>query len=197
MRFEAEQARESTRLGSEKLTETSEKAAGLGSRNSAKTSEKASFLQRAEVLDAILETPISPELLPAVDGNIDQKTESLIGPYILHDFFMYYLLRFGFSPKKIFFLAKQAFIVEINEQKHFPHENPNNEIAELELSEKDILSWLEIFYKRFFSQQFKRSCAPDGVTIGSLSFSKSFWSMPSDASVEIWLQEIEELKKNL
>lgn len=197
VRFEAEQARESTRLGSEKLTETSEKAAGLGSRNSAKTSEKASFLQRAEVLDAILETPISPELLPAVDGNIDQKTESLIGPYILHDFFMYYLLRFGFSPKKIFFLAKQAFIVEINEQKHFPHENPNNEIAELELSEKDILSWLEIFYKRFFSQQFKRSCAPDGVTIGSLSFSKSFWSMPSDASVEIWLQEIEELKKNL
>lgn len=212
VRFEAEQARESAGLGSEKsagtsekaaglgsgkMLKTSEKAAGLGSGNSLEISEKTSFLQRAKVLDAILSTPISPELLPAVDGNIDQKTESLIGPYILHDFFMYYLLRFGFSPKKIFFLAKQAFIVQKNEQKYSHNENLRNEIAQLQLSEKDILSWLEVFYKRFFSQQFKRSCAPDGVTIGSLSFSKSFWSMPSDASFEIWLEEIEELKKDL
>ena len=145
------------------------------------TAEKKStqnVLARAEVLRAILDTPISPELLPPAKGEIAQKTEHLIGPYILHVFFMFYILRFGFSPKKIFFLACEAFI----------HQDEQPEFTEAE-----ILSWLKIFYKRFFAQQFKRSCAPDGVSIGSLSFFSHSWNMPSDASANIWLRELEEI----
>ena len=134
------------------------------------------FPESTRVLEDIIDTPISPELLPPdADGNIQQETEEIIGPYALHDFFLYYLLRFGFSPSKIFFLAKKAF-----------KEDFDNET---------ILKWLEVFYKRFFTQQFKRSCLPDGVKIGSVCLSpRGDWRMPSDASYKIWIDEIEKLK---
>ena len=134
------------------------------------------FPESTRVLEDIIDTPISPELLPPdADGNIQQETEEIIGPYALHDFFLYYLLRFGFSPSKIFFLAKKAF-----------KEDFDNET---------ILKWLEVFYKRFFTQQFKRSCLPDGVKIGSVCLSpRGDWRMPSDASYKIWIYEIEKLK---
>ena len=134
------------------------------------------FPESTRVLEDIIDTPISPELLPPdADGNIQQETEEIIGPYALHDFFLYYLLRFGFSPSKIFFLAKKAF-----------KEDFDNET---------ILKWLEVFYKRFFTQQFKRSCLPDGVKIGSVCLSpRGDWRMPSDTSYRIWIDEIEKLK---
>lgn len=134
------------------------------------------FPESTRVLKDIIDTPISPELLPPdADGNIQQETEEIIGPYALHDFFLYYLLRFGFSPSKIFFLAKKAF-----------KEDFDNET---------ILKWLEVFYKRFFTQQFKRSCLPDGVKIGSVCLSpRGDWRMPSDASYKIWIDEIEKMK---
>lgn len=134
------------------------------------------FPESTRVLEDIIDTPISPELLPPdADGNIQQETEEIIGPYALHDFFLYYLLRFGFSPSKIFFLAKKAF-----------KEDFDNET---------ILKWLEVFYKRFFTQQFKRSCLPDGVKIGSVCLSpRGDWRMPSDASYKIWIDEIDKMK---
>ena len=134
------------------------------------------FPESTRVLEDIIDTPISPELLPPdADGNIQQETEEIIGPYALHDFFLYYLLRFGFSPSKIFLLAEKAF-----------KEDFDNET---------ILKWLEVFYKRFFTQQFKRSCLPDGVKIGSVCLSpRGDWRMPSDASYKIWIDEIEKLK---
>lgn len=121
----------------------------------------------------IADTPISPELIPAdKDGNIAQKTEDLVGPYELHDFFLYHYLRNGSGPKKILFLAAQAF-----EGKY------NNET---------IKKWLKTFFRRFFSQQFKRSCLPDGPKVGSVSLSpRSDWRMPSDASSSLWLEEME------
>ena len=127
----------------------------------------------------IIDTPVSPELLPpTLGGDIYQKTENLVGPYELHDFFLYYIIRFGFSPSKIFYLAQHAF----------------QEQYDL----KTILYWLKTFYRRFFSQQFKRSCLPDGPAIGSISLSpRGAWVMPSDASVDIWIKEIEELEKEL
>ncbi|MCR5606673.1 MAG: NAD(+) synthase [Treponema sp.] len=129
--------------------------------------------EEARVLKDILDTPVSPELLPPEEnGNIAQKTEDLVGPYELHDFFMYYMLRFGFSPKKIFFLAKTAF--------------------DKQYSDEIILKWLKNFYKRFFNQQFKRSCMPDGAKVGTISLSpRGDWRMPSDASYKIWLEELE------
>ncbi len=134
------------------------------------------FPESTRVLEDIIDTPISPELLPPdADGNIQQETEEIIGPYALHDFFLYYLLRFGFSPSKIFFLAKKAFKEDFDSE--------------------TILKWLEVFYKRFFTQQFKRSCLPDGVKIGSVCLSpRGDWRMPSDASYKIWIDEIEKLK---
>ena len=127
------------------------------------------------VLRDILDTPVSPELLPAQDGNISQKTEDLVGPYELHDFFLYYLLRFGFSPAKIFFLAK------------------NSELAK-NYDDATIKKWLKTFYKRFFSQQFKRSCMPDGAKVGTINLSpRGDWRCPSDAEPRIWLDEIEKL----
>ena len=134
------------------------------------------FPDSTHVLEDIIDTPISPELLPPdADGNIQQETEEIIGPYALHDFFLYYLLRFGFSPSKIFFLAQKAF------KEDFDRET--------------ILKWLKGFYKRFFTQQFKRSCLPDGVKIGSVCLSpRGDWRMPSDASYGIWLKEIENIK---
>lgn len=128
----------------------------------------------AAVLKDILDTPVSPELLPPEDGNISQKTEDLVGPYELHDFFLYYMLRFGFTPKKIFRLAKHAFAGE--------------------QEDAVILHWMKTFYRRFFSQQFKRSCLPDGPKVGSVGVSpRGDLRMPSDACVRLWLEELEEI----
>lgn len=127
-------------------------------------------------LNDIINTPISPELTPAdKNGNIIQKTEDLVGPYELHDFFLYYMLRFGFRPKKIFWLAQQAF--------------------KGEYADGIILHWLRIFYKRFFSQQFKRSCLPDGPKVGSVSLSpRGDWRMPSDAMYSEWIRDLENIE---
>ena len=129
------------------------------------------------VLLDILDTPVSPELLPPTkDGKeIAQKTEDLVGPYELHDFFLYYVLRFGFSPKKIFYLAENAFITQNGKEAY---------------TREIIKKWLVSFYKRFFAQQFKRSCMPDGAKVGSVNLSpRGDWRMPSDASGNIWIKE--------
>ena len=126
------------------------------------------------VLEDVLATPISPELLPAKNGRISQKTEDLVGPYELHDFFLYYFVRYGFSPEKIYQLAKQAFA------RRFPA--------------AVIKKWLHVFFRRFFTQQFKRSCLPDGPKVGTVGLSpRGDWQMPSDASSAAWLEEIEKL----
>ncbi len=129
----------------------------------------------SQVLFDILDTPVSPELLPARDGEISQKTEQLVGPYELHDFFLYYMIRFGHGPAKIFRLAKAAFGSEYEE--------------------REIYQWLFTFYHRFFSQQFKRSCLPDGPKVGSVALSpRGDWRMPSDASWALWQKELEEIR---
>lgn len=135
-----------------------------------------------ETLLDIVDTPISPELIPADEqGNIKQKTEDLVGPYELHDFFIYYFLRYGFSPKKIFLLAKRAFCTATEDK------------AAL-YDEETIKKWLTTFSRRFFNQQFKRSCLPDGPKVGSVSLSpRGDWRMPSDASSALWLKECEAL----
>ena len=129
---------------------------------------------KATLLD-IVDTPISPELIPADEnGNIKQITEDLVGPYELHDFFLYYFLRCGFRPSKIFFLAVRSFKDVYDEE--------------------TIKKWLQTFFRRFFNQQFKRSCLPDGPKVGSISISpRGDWRMPSDASSEMWLREVESL----
>ena len=128
-----------------------------------------------EILRDVLATPVSPELLPPKDGEISQKTEEVVGPYELHDFFLYYLLRFGFPPKKIYFLACRAF-----DGMYAP---------------ATVWKWLSNFYRRFFAQQFKRSCLPDGPKVGSVTLSpRGDWRMPSDASVRLWKEEIEALR---
>lgn len=124
-----------------------------------------------EVLEDILDTPVSPELLPAKDGEISQKTEELVGPYELHDFFLYYALRWAFEPEKILYLAKIAF--------------------EGQYDEKTIHQWLQNFYRRFFAQQFKRSCLPDGPKVGTVALSpRGDWRMPSDACANLWLDQL-------
>jgi len=127
------------------------------------------------ILRDVIETPISPELLPAdKDGKISQMTEDTVGPYILHDFFLYNMQRFGFEPAKIYFLAKHAFNGD------YSHEV--------------ILKWLKVFYRRFFTQQFKRSCMPDGPKVGSINLSpRGDWRMPSDASYALWLKQLDDL----
>ena len=129
----------------------------------------------ARVLQDILDTPVSPELLPPKDGQIAQKTEDMVGPYELHDFFLYYAVRWGFSPRKVFRLALYA----LGDQ-----------------YDRDILlRWLENFYRRFFAQQFKRSCLPDGPKVGTLTLSpRGDWRMPSDAAAGLWLSELDRLK---
>jgi NAD+ synthase (glutamine-hydrolysing) len=121
----------------------------------------------------IIDTPVSPELLPANEaGEIAQKTEDLVGPYELHDFFLYYLIRFGFAPRKIRALAMLAF------KGYYDSET--------------IEKWIRVFYRRFFSQQFKRSCMPDGPKVGSINLSpRGDWRMPSDAVCKMWLQDLE------
>ena len=131
----------------------------------------------AEVLYDVLDTPVSPELLPPENGKISQKTEELVGPYELHDFYLYYLMRYGCEPAKIYRLAKLAFAGEYDDA--------------------TILKWLKTFYRRFFSQQFKRSCLPDGPKVGTVSLSpRGDLRMPSDASVSIWMEEIEGLEES-
>ena len=126
------------------------------------------------VLEDILDTPVSPELLPPVDGEIAQKTEDLVGPYELHDFFLYYMLRFHFSPGKIYRMALRSFAGQYEEAV--------------------IKKWLRTFYRRFFIQQFKRSCLPDGPKVGSVTLSpRGDWRMPSDACSRLWLDEIDKL----
>ncbi|MBP7214948.1 MAG: NAD(+) synthase [Candidatus Kapabacteria bacterium] len=131
------------------------------------------------ILQDILQTPISPELQPSKNELYNnQETEKIIGPYQLHDFFLYYGIRFALSPRKIFLLANFAF--------------ENN------FSKEEIISTMEVFYKRFFANQFKRSCFPDGVKIGTVALSpRGDWRMPSDASVDIWIKEIEDIKNSL
>ena len=135
-----------------------------------------------ETLLDIIDTPISPELIPADElGNIKQKTEDLVGPYELHDFFIYYFLRYGFGPKKIFLLAKRAFCTAIGDKPAL-------------YDEETVKKWLTTFCRRFFNQQFKRSCLPDGPKVGSVSLSpRGDWRMPSDASSALWLKECEAL----
>lgn len=124
-----------------------------------------------KVLYDVLDTPVSPELLPPANGEIAQKTEDLVGPYELHDFVMYYVLRYGFSPEKIYMLCKEAFCDKFDNE--------------------TILKWLKTFYRRFFTQQFKRSCLPDGPKVGTLSLSpRGDFMMPSDACVRIWMDEL-------
>ena len=128
-----------------------------------------------DVLEDILDTPVSPELLPAVKGEISQRTEDLVGPYELHDFFLYYILRWGFSPRKVYRLALYA----LGKQ----------------YSREVILKWLKTCYRRFFTQQFKRNCLPDGPKVGSVALSpRGDWRMPSDAKWALWQAELETLK---
>lgn len=129
----------------------------------------------SEALLDVLNTPVSPELLPPKDGDISQKTEDLVGPYELHDFFLYYMLRCGFAPSKVYRVAKQAF--------------------EGVYDEETILKWLKTFYRRFFTQQFKRSCLPDGPKVGAVALSpRGDLRMPSDAVSKLWLDELEAIK---
>ena len=137
--------------------------------------ESAASEELSAVLLDILATPVSPELLPADEnGEIAQQTESLVGPYELHDFYLYYVLRFGFSPAKIYRLAQRAL-----------SERYSNEV---------LLHWLKNFYRRFFQQQFKRSCLPDGPKVGSVTLSpRGDWRMPSDACASAWQAELDTL----
>lgn len=129
----------------------------------------------SNVLADILDTPVSPELLPAINGTISQKTEDLVGPYELHDFFLYYAIRWGFAPRKVLRLAEHAFGRSYDRT--------------------TILKWEKTFYRRFFAQQFKRSCLPDGPKVGSVSLSpRGDWRMPSDAVASLWLDELENLE---
>lgn len=140
----------------------------------AKRSEK-------EVKDAlldILDTPVSPELIPPKDGEISQRTEDIVGPYILHDFYLFYAVRMGFTPSKIYFIAKKTFAKDYDDE--------------------TLYKWLKNFYNRFFTQQFKRSCIPDGVKIGSLTLSpRGDWRMPSDAVRDLWLEDLKNIKPSV
>ena len=133
------------------------------------------FAQAGAVLQDILDTPISPELLPPdATGKISQQTEDIVGPYALHDFFLYYVLRYGFAPRKIYHLACRAF--------------------QGDFDGATVKKWLVVFYRRFFTQQFKRNCQPDGVKVGTVSVSpRGDWRMPSDAAAKLWLEEAESL----
>ena len=141
----------------------------------ATAAENPQFVAARDVLMDILDTPISPELLPPDEtGKISQQTEDLVGPYALHDFFLYYMLRYDYTPKKIYALACRAF--------------------EDSFDSETVKKWLKVFYRRFFSQQFKRSCMPDGVKVGNISVSpRGDLKMPSDSSAALWLDELEQL----
>lgn len=138
--------------------------------------ERAEFRECKDILLDIADTPISPELLPPDEkGDIAQQTENIVGPYTLHDFFIFYAIRYGFEPKKIFHLAVKAF--------------------ENDYDKATIHKWLRSFYRRFFTQQFKRNCQPDGMKIGSVGIStRSDWKMPSDASFALWVKAVDEIE---
>ena len=128
----------------------------------------------SDVLQDVLDTPVSPELLPPKDGEISQKTEDLVGPYELHDFFLYYMLRFGYPPRKIYRIARKTFAGVYDDA--------------------TVKKWLVTFVRRFFTQQFKRSCLPDGPKVGTVTLSpRGDWRMPSDACAALWLSEAERL----
>lgn len=154
-----------------------ESTAAEGARTAAgNATGNAARKQFSKTLTAILDTPVSPELLPPKDGEISQKTEHIVGPYELHDFFLYHLTRWGSSPAKILFLAEHAF--------------------EGTYGRAEILKWMKTFYRRFFAQQFKRTCLPDGPKVGTVTLSpRSDWRMPSDASSAVWLKELENLEE--
>ena len=134
--------------------------------------------QLSDTLYDVLDTPVSPELLPPEDGKISQKTEDLVGPYELHDFFLYYMLRQGFSPAKIYRLAKIAFAGTYEDA--------------------FILKWLKTFCRRFFAQQFKRSCLPDGPKVGSVAVSpRGDLRMPSDACATLWMEELNTISRKI
>jgi NAD+ synthase (glutamine-hydrolysing) len=125
----------------------------------------------ADIIDDILDTPISPELLPHEGDEIVQETESIVGPYELHDFFLYHFIKYGATPQKIRFLATRAF--------------------DTKYDEATITTWLKLFLRRFFTQQFKRSCMPDGPKVGTISLSpRADWKMPSDADFEAWIETL-------
>ena len=159
------------------------------------------FADATDILSDIVDTPISPELLPAgEDGAIAQVTEDIVGPYELHDFFLYQVMRWGFAPGKVLFLAKKAFGAA---GQNSPADLSQNPLSAGELlpgssvgsgsryDEATIRKWLDVFYRRFFSQQFKRSCLPDGPKVGSVSLSpRGDWRMPSDVSAELWREEL-------
>ncbi|MCC8065580.1 MAG: NAD(+) synthase [Clostridiales bacterium] len=129
----------------------------------------------SSILYDVLDTPVSPELLPPENGQISQKTEDIVGPYELHDFFLYYLLRFGYPPAKLYRIARLAFADVYND--------------------RTILKWMKTFYRRFFAQQFKRSCIPDGPKVGSVALSpRGDLRMPSDACVRLWMEELEAIR---
>lgn len=135
-----------------------------------------STILRETLLD-ILDTPVSPELIPPEDGKISQKTEDLVGPYELHDFFLYHVMRFGRRPATVYRLALKAFE------------------SDAEFDAVTILKWLKTFYRRFFAQQFKRSCLPDGPKVGSVAVSpRGDLRMPSDACSALWMKELEQLE---
>ena len=126
------------------------------------------------ILKDVLDTPVSPELLPQENDKIVQKTEDIVGPYELHDFFIYHMVRFGDEPRKLFRKTKLAFKDKYNDE--------------------TIKKWLQTFFRRFFNQQFKRSCLPDGPKVGSVSLSpRGDWRMPSDAAAALWLAELEQI----
>jgi NAD+ synthase (glutamine-hydrolysing) len=140
--------------------------------------------ETSRILRDIVATPISPELLPLDKGKLKQKTEDTVGPYVLHDFFLFHHVRYGYPPRKIFYLARLAF--------NYVHKESNNVV----FSDAEILKWLKVFYTRFFSQQFKRSSMPDGPKVGSVALSpRGDWRMPSDADPSVWLAELEEIER--
>jgi NAD+ synthase (glutamine-hydrolysing) len=135
--------------------------------------------ETSDILHDIIDTPITPELLPlGADGQLQQQTEDTVGPYVLHDFFLFYVVRYGFTPRKVFFLAQQAFGGTFNDAA--------------------VLKWLRVFYTRFFSQQFKRSSMPDGPKVGSVALSpRGDWRMPSDAVSALWLEELARVEREV
>ena len=131
-----------------------------------------------KILQDVLDTPVSPELLPQEDDKIVQKTEDIVGPYELHDFFIYHMVRFGDEPKKLYRKTKLAFKDKYDKE--------------------TIKKWLRLFYWRFFTQQFKRSCIPDGPKVGSVALSpRGDWRMPSDASAALWMKELDTIEQSL
>jgi NAD+ synthase (glutamine-hydrolysing) len=158
--------------------------------------DEAERRQFSSVLSSILDTPVSPELLPCEDGKISQRTEHIVGPYELHDFFLYYTVRWGFSPARVFFLAQRAF----TPRAFAPNDPESGDLrsgdhrSQAQYGKDEILKWMKVFYPRFFAQQFKRSCLPDGPKVGSVTLSpRGDWRMPSDASAALWLAELASL----